>query len=89
MLENVIEAHKLQGRVVAIDPNSSRREKMEKIARVIGDGSSVSFHVADITEGKKLVNQWTGDVGCNAVLEVTTRKSVFVSPSSFRRADCR
>lgn len=70
MLEDVVKAKGIQYRVVAIDPNESRCEKMRKIVDTIGGLSHGYFRVASISEGKKVVNEWTGDIGCNAVLEV-------------------
>lgn len=69
MLEDLAKAKGIQYRVVAIDPNESRCEKMRKVADTIGL-SPGSFRVSNISEGKKVVNEWTGDIGCNAVLEV-------------------
>lgn len=79
MLEDVAKAKGIQYRVIAIDPNESRCEKMRKVADTIGGLLPGSFRVANISEGKKVVNEWTGDIGCNAVLEVG---KYILSPSS-------
>ena len=43
---------------------------MEKVAGTVSESSFGTFCVADITEGKKLISDWTDGIGCNAVLEV-------------------
>ena len=70
MLDEVVKAKSIQYRVVAVDPNESRRIKVEKIVKCIGV-SPDSFQVADIPRAKQIVVDWTGGVGCNAILEVS------------------
>lgn len=63
-------------RIVAIDINQSRREKMEKVYEAIGSdgkGQNGEFVVQSLEEAKETVAKWTGDVGCTGVLEVSTR----------------
>jgi hypothetical protein len=69
-LEDVVKEKQINYRVVAIDPNDSRREKMEKLLRAIDLSSHGSLVVANIPNGKEIVSGWTSNVGCNAVLEV-------------------
>ena len=69
MLDEVVKTKGIQYRVVAVDPNETRRTKMEKIAKFIGV-SPGSFQVADIQDAKQVVSDWTTGIGCNAVLEV-------------------
>ncbi|KAK7687146.1 hypothetical protein QCA50_009649 [Cerrena zonata] len=62
--------------VVAIDPNVSRREKCQSVLTSIESGvKSAQVVVADIDESKNIVKDWTGGVGCNAVLEVVGNNS--------------
>lgn len=60
-------------RIVAVDPNESRREKMQLLYNNIGsDGKGEGkFVVASIERAKTIVNDWTNGVGCTAVLEVS------------------
>ncbi|CCL98739.1 uncharacterized protein FIBRA_00744 [Fibroporia radiculosa] len=65
-------------RVVAIDPVESRRKKMEAIYTIISKketSSSRKFSVSSIEDGKRIIGDWTDDVGCNAVLEVVGNPS--------------
>ena len=73
MLEDVVKTKGVQYRIVAIDPNESRRAKMEKVAVAIG-ALPDCFKVADISQAKQIVDAWTGAVGCNAILEVREHK---------------
>jgi len=58
-------------RIVAIDLTESRRIKAAKIIEAIGGipGDGV-FRVAAVDEGKKIISDWTGGLGCNAALEI-------------------
>jgi hypothetical protein len=61
-------------RIVAVDPNESRRAKMQKIYDALpwdarGDSGN-EFVVADIADAPKIVQAW-GRGGCRTVLEVT------------------
>lgn len=71
-LLDVLATRQLPFRVVAIDPLESRREKMKAVYAAIdapGKGSG-QFVVHNIDDAKSLVKDWTGGVGCTAVLEV-------------------
>lgn len=73
-LLDVLAARQLPFRIVAIDPLEARREKMKAVYAAIdtsGKGSG-QFAVHDIEDAKSLVKDWTGGVGCTAVLEVRT-----------------
>ncbi|EKM57942.1 uncharacterized protein PHACADRAFT_116423 [Phanerochaete carnosa HHB-10118-sp] len=74
MLSGIQQTKDVQYRVVAIDPNESRRAKMTKIAEAIG-ASRKSFAVADIPQAKRTVSEWTSGIGCNAILEVVGNNS--------------
>ncbi|KAH9480320.1 Medium chain reductase/dehydrogenase ucsI [Psilocybe cubensis] len=68
---------KISYRIVAVDPNESRREKMKAVYEAIdasGKGTG-QFAVCDIEESKKVVKEWTSGVGCTAVLEVVGNTS--------------
>ena len=59
--------------VVAIDLNEGRRTKIESIYSAIpvdarGTGE---FVAATPDEAKRIVKEWTGGKGCNAVLEAS------------------
>lgn len=75
MLESIQKDKGIDYRVVAIDPNESRRTKMDAVYAKIGgkDKRSRAFVVAAIDEAKELAGLWTGGAGCNAVLEVSPR----------------
>ncbi|KAI9453180.1 chaperonin 10-like protein [Russula earlei] len=60
-------------RIVAVDPNQSRRAKMQKIYDALPEDakgmSGDEFVVADIADAPKVVQAW-GRGGCHTVLEV-------------------
>lgn len=58
-------------RIVAIDPTESRRAKIAKMVHKLGGvpGNGI-FKVAAIEEARNIVTDWTGNLGCNAALEV-------------------
>ena len=59
--------------IIAIDPLQSRRDKLKEILKVIENGkldNRVAVH--DIEAGETVVKECTGEIGCNAVLEVST-----------------
>ncbi|TFK27963.1 alcohol dehydrogenase [Coprinopsis marcescibilis] len=65
-------------RIVAIDPNASRREKMKAVVDKVleSDGKQGGeFAVVSIDEAKDKVKEWTNGVGCAAVLEVVGNPS--------------
>jgi hypothetical protein len=59
-------------RMVAIDPNEARREKIKAVYGAIGpDGKGTGeFAALSIDEAKTKVHEWTNGVGATAVLEV-------------------
>ncbi|GBE83312.1 hypothetical protein SCP_0503600 [Sparassis crispa] len=67
----------LEYNVVAIDPNESRRRKVEAVYAAIDTTSkgSGSFTVASIDEGKQMVQKNSNGAGANAVLEVVGNNS--------------
>lgn len=60
-------------RVVAVDLNEGRRQKIEAIyAAIPADARGVGLFVAAAPDkAKAVVKEWTVGVGCNAVLEVS------------------
>ncbi|KAJ3830627.1 alcohol dehydrogenase [Lentinula raphanica] len=65
-------------RIVAVDLNKSRREKMNKVYDAIGiDGKSQNgeFVVQSMEEARNTVTTWTGNIGCTGVLEVVGNNS--------------
>jgi hypothetical protein len=60
-------------RIIAVDPNESRRAKMQKIYDVLPSHArgqpENEFIIADIPDAPKVVQAW-GQGGCRAVLEV-------------------
>ncbi|KAJ4481937.1 chaperonin 10-like protein [Lentinula aciculospora] len=69
-------------RIVAIDLNESRRNKMKKVYEAIGSngkGSNGEFVVQGLEEAKETVAKWTGGVGCTGVLEVVGNNSALTS----------
>ncbi|KAI0716081.1 chaperonin 10-like protein [Fomitopsis betulina] len=71
MLQRIREDKGIDYRVVAIDPNESRRAKMDAVYARIGQRSG-ALVVAAIDEAKELAALWTG---CNAVLEIVGNNS--------------
>ncbi|KAJ3935115.1 MAG: chaperonin 10-like protein [Lentinula lateritia] len=75
-------------RIVAIDINQSRREKMEKVYEAIGSdgkGQNGEFVVQSLEEAKETVAKWTGDVGCTGVLEVVGNNSALTAAYDLAR----
>lgn len=70
MLEDIAQSRGIQYRVVAIDPNESRRSKMQRIVPSLDISQLGTIRVADIPEAQEIVGEWTAGLGCNAVLEV-------------------
>lgn len=60
-------------RVVGVDLNQSRREKMKAMYAAMGEsGKGIGeFVVASVDESKDIVKKWTDGIGCNAVIEVS------------------
>jgi len=77
MMESIRTEKGLDYRVVAVDPNESRRKKMEAVYAKISsqEKQSGAFVVAAIDEAKELAKLWTGGAGCNAVLEIVGNTS--------------
>lgn len=58
-------------KIIAIDPNESRRKKVAAVySKISCDQPRGFLEVADINESKHVVSKWTNDTNCNAVLEV-------------------
>lgn len=70
---DVLATRNIPFRIVAIDPNKSRREKMKAVYDAIGSEGKGSgdFTVLSIDEAKVKVEEWTNGVGATAVLEVS------------------
>ncbi|PCH39474.1 alcohol dehydrogenase [Wolfiporia cocos MD-104 SS10] len=77
MLSTLEANDNMEFRVLAVDPNESRRSKMEAVYAAIDakDRGSGPLIVTDIQEGKSIANDWTNGAGCNAVLEVVGNNS--------------
>lgn len=60
-------------RIVAIDLNEGRRQKIEAIyAAIPADARGIGMFLAAAPDkAKEVVEEWTDSVGCNAVLEVS------------------
>lgn len=70
---DALATRKIPFRIVAVDRNESRREKMKAVYNAIdaeGKGSG-KFAVLSIDEAKVRVAEWTDGVGATAVLEVS------------------
>ena len=71
MLEDVHAKRGVEFRAVALDPNEQRREKMLSMVETIYGGRlPKNIAVANLDDGQTIINDWTGSLGCNAVLEV-------------------
>ncbi|KAF8967064.1 alcohol dehydrogenase [Flammula alnicola] len=71
-LLDVLATRKLPYRIVAIDLNEARREKMKAVYAAIGESGKGNgdFIVLSIDEATAKVKDWTSGTGCTAVLEV-------------------
>ncbi|EKM79356.1 hypothetical protein AGABI1DRAFT_113930 [Agaricus bisporus var. burnettii JB137-S8] len=69
---DILATRNIPFRIVAIDPNEARREKVKAVYDAIGpDGKGTGeFAALSIDEAKIKVNEWTNGVGATAVLEV-------------------
>lgn len=66
-------------KIIAIDPNESRRKKVAAIySKISCDQPRGFLEVADINESKHVVSKWTNDTNCNAVLEVVGNNSALL-----------
>ena len=82
MLQTLQSREGLESRVIAVDPLESRRKKMSDIlAAIQGQAKHDNVAVVDIEAAKTITDEWTGSVGCNAVLEVIF--TIVPSRSSF------
>ncbi|KAF5382719.1 hypothetical protein D9615_002837 [Tricholomella constricta] len=80
-LLDALATRKIPFRIVAIDLLEARREKMKAVYDAIdasGKGSG-EFEVLSADDAKVLVDDWTGGVGCTAVLEVVGHPSALTS----------
>jgi len=71
-LVDVLATRKVSYRIIAVDRLPSRREKMMDVFSAIGPsgkGNGV-FNALDMDGAKAFAKEWTGGLGCNAVLEV-------------------
>jgi len=74
---DVLATRKIPFRIVAIDPNESRRQKMKAVYDTIdaeGKGTG-EFVVLSIDEAKVKVSEWTDGIGATAILEVVGNTS--------------
>ncbi|KAI0947545.1 hypothetical protein AcW1_009273 [Taiwanofungus camphoratus] len=87
MLATVGPEQGLEYRIVAIDPVESRRQKMDTIYAALDESGKGTgqFSVASIEHGKKIVEEWTGGGGCNAILEVVGNNSALTLAYSLVR----
>jgi hypothetical protein len=80
MLEVIRATKGVEFQVVALDPNESRRTKMIAMVNTIYTGRLGFLHnvvVTDLEAGKNVIKEWTGSLGCNAVLEAGILDSHF------------
>ncbi|THH27436.1 hypothetical protein EUX98_g6751 [Antrodiella citrinella] len=76
LLELLSDVHGIDYRIVAVDMNPSRREKMQAVLAAMSPSTKVdTVKVADIPEAKDTVALWTNGIGCNAVLEIVGNNS--------------
>ncbi|CAA7261421.1 unnamed protein product [Cyclocybe aegerita] len=73
---------------VAVDPLESRREKAAAVYNTIDTACKANgeFAVCSIDEAKDKVKEWTGGVGCTAVLEVVGNTSALTLSYDLIRA---
>ncbi|KIM43326.1 hypothetical protein M413DRAFT_444156 [Hebeloma cylindrosporum] len=85
---DVVTTRQLPFRIVAIDPIEARREKMKAVYAAIDAGGKGTgdFAVCSIDEAKDKVKEWTGGVGCTAVLEVVGNTSALTLAYDLVRA---
>ena len=80
-LLDVVATRKIPYQIVAIDLLESRRDKMKAVYAAIdevGKGTG-KFAVCSTEEAKGLVKDWTGGVGCTAILEVRNNSACNVT----------
>lgn len=65
--------------IIAVDPIEARPNKVAKIySELSRDKQKGRLEVANIDTCRTVVNQWTNNVGCSAVLEVRTGDRISV-----------
>ncbi|KAJ7081362.1 chaperonin 10-like protein [Mycena belliarum] len=76
-LLDMLSAQQLPYQIIAIDPVESRREKALAVySKIEQEGKGLGKFVAQsIDDAKKTVADWTGGVGCTAVLEIVGNTS--------------
>ncbi|KAJ2935171.1 hypothetical protein H1R20_g1978, partial [Candolleomyces eurysporus] len=76
-LLDIVSTRKVPFRIIAIDPNESRREKMKAVYDAIDEDGKAGgeFVVVSVDEAKQKSKEWTHGVGCTAVLEVVGNTS--------------
>ncbi|KDQ53396.1 hypothetical protein JAAARDRAFT_183359 [Jaapia argillacea MUCL 33604] len=86
-LLDMLASTNLSYKVIAIDPNESRRLKMQAIYEGMEEKYKANgqFKVEAIEEGKKVVEGWTNSLGCNAVLEIVGNNSALTLALSLVR----
>ncbi|KAI0087451.1 chaperonin 10-like protein [Irpex rosettiformis] len=76
MLEDIRAERGVQFRIVTMDLNGTRREKMlAMVESIYGGQAPPNIAIADLDAGRDIINEWTGSLGCNAVLEVVGNNS--------------
>ena len=88
-LLDALATRKVSYRIVAVDRLPTRREKMKAVFSAIapsGKGNG-EFVVVDMNGANALVKEWTGSLGCNAVLEVC--QSIILAMICKSRLLCR
>jgi hypothetical protein len=76
---DILATRNIPYRMVAIDPNEARREKIKAVYGAIGsDGKGAGeFAVLSTDEAKIKVNEWTNGIGATAVLEVNLNVTIW------------
>ncbi|KAF5338935.1 hypothetical protein D9611_008700 [Ephemerocybe angulata] len=76
-LLDAVSTRSIPFRIIAIDPNESRRTKMQAVYDTIDESGKKGgdFAVLSIDDAKVKAKEWTHGVGCTAVLEVVGNPS--------------
>ncbi|KAJ3501511.1 hypothetical protein NLJ89_g9307 [Agrocybe chaxingu] len=85
---DLLSTRQIPYKFVAVDPLESRREKVTAVYKTIdaaGKGNG-EFAACSTDEAKDKVKEWTGDVGCTAVLEVVGNTSALTLAYDLVRA---
>ena len=74
MLEELYGTKGLHYTIIAVDLVESRRQKVQDVISAISSCQKLNGHflVEDVDGAKVAVQNCTGSVGCNAILEVST-----------------